>query len=120
VVASLAILTSAMNIHSLRALAVSSVTLLLVSSSLLIWLARAADDPFPEGPGKAVFVKVCSPCHALDIIAGLRHSKGEWQTLVYSMKAMGADATDKECDVITDYLAKNFPKNEDEKKNEKK
>lgn len=109
-----------MKTHSLRALAVSSITLLLVSSSLLIWLARADEDPFPEGPGKAVLVKVCSPCHALDIIVGLRHSKEEWQTLVYSMKAMGADATDKECDVITDYLAKNFPKNDAEKKNEKK
>jgi len=109
-----------MTTSTFRAIAASGITTLVVSSSLLIWLARADDGQFPDGPGKAIFVKVCTPCHALDIIAGLRHSKEEWKALVYNMKAMGADATDKECDVIIDYLAKHFPRNEDEKKNEKK
>jgi len=106
-----------MNIGRLCAAVVSGITALVVSYSLLIWPARAGDDPFPEGPGKATFVKVCSPCHELNVIAGLHQSKEDWKTLVYNMKAMGADATAKECDVIIDYLAKNFPKNEDEKKN---
>ena len=71
-----------------------------------------ATDPFPEGPGKAVFIKVCTQCHAIEPIATLRHNKDEWKDLVLDMKGMGADATDEECNVIIDYLAKNFGKEE--------
>lgn len=74
-----------------------------------------ADDPFPEGPGKAVFIKVCTQCHAIEPIATLRHSKDEWKDLVFDMKGMGAEATDEECNVIIDYLAKNFGKKEEQK-----
>ena len=77
--------------------------------------ARAADDPFPEGPGKAVFIKVCTQCHAAEPIATLHHTKDEWRDLVLDMKGMGAEATDEECNVIIDYLAKNFGKKDDQK-----
>jgi cytochrome c5 len=77
--------------------------------------ARAADDPFPEGPGKAVFIKVCTQCHAAEPIATLRHTKDEWKDLLLDMKGMGADATDDECNVIIDYLAQNFGKKEEQK-----
>src|SRR5882762_2877093 len=42
---------------------------LIVSFLLLIVPARPDNDQFPEGPGKATFIKVCSQCHALDPIA---------------------------------------------------
>jgi cytochrome c5 len=100
---------------AIRAAAISGFAALLVSSLLVIRPARADDDPFPEAPGKKTFVKVCSQCHALDPIATLRYSKEEWRALVYDMKGMGADATDEECDIIIDYLAKSFPR-KDEKK----
>jgi len=104
-----------MNTTTFRAVAASGIAALLVSSFLLISPARADEDPFPDGPGKATFVKVCSQCHALDPIASLRYNKEEWRALVYDMKGMGADATDEECDIIIDYLAKSFPR-KDEKK----
>jgi hypothetical protein len=73
--------------------------------------ARSADgDKFPDGPGKAEFMKVCTQCHAVDPIATLRYSIDDWKDLVYDMKGKGADATDEECNIIIDYLAKNFGK----------
>ncbi len=94
---------------ALPGLAVSVLALSLIAP------ARAAADPFPEGPGKAVFIKVCTQCHAAEPIAILRRSKDEWKDLVYNMKGMGAEATDEECNVIIDYLAKNFGKKEEQK-----
>jgi mono/diheme cytochrome c family protein len=89
---------------------------LILCSLLLIAPARPADDQFPEGPGKATFIKVCSQCHALDPIATLRYSKDQWKDLVDDMKGKGAEATGEECNVIVEYLFKNFGKKEEDKK----
>ena len=89
---------------------------LIVSFLLLIVPARPDNDQFPEGPGKATFVKVCSQCHALDPIATLRYSKDQWKDLVDDMKGKGAEATGEECNVIVEYLFKNFGKKEEDKK----
>ncbi|MEQ1885656.1 MAG: cytochrome c [Bryobacteraceae bacterium] len=81
-----------------------------VSPLLLFLPARSADgDRFPDGPGKAEFMKVCAQCHPVNPIASLRYSKENWKDLVFDMKGKGADATDEECNIIVDYLAKNFP-----------
>lgn len=93
----------------------TTVTCLLTVSLLGMLAARADSSKFPDGPGKATFLKVCSTCHDVDIVADLRHSHDEWKDLVYDMRNKGAEATDKECDVIIDYLYKNFPA-ENEKK----
>lgn len=69
-----------------------------------------ADDKFPDGPGKAVLLKVCTQCHTADPIAALHRSKDEWKDTVDAMKGYGADATDEELGVILDYLVKNFGK----------
>jgi cytochrome c5 len=70
---------------------------------------RAADQ-FPEGPGKSTFIKVCTQCHDVDKVTGLRYSREEWQSLVDEMKAMGGDATDDEWKAVVEYLATNFPR----------
>lgn len=88
---------------------------LLICFLLLIAPARPDDDQFPEGPGKATFIRVCSQCHAVDPIATLRYSKDEWKDLVNDMKGKGAEATDEECTAIVEYLFKNFGKKEEEK-----
>ena len=88
---------------------------LIVGFLLLIVSARPDDNQFPEGPGKATFIKVCSQCHALDPIATLRYSKDEWKDLVDDMKGKGAEATDEECSAIVEYLFKNFGKKEEKK-----
>jgi len=89
--------------------------ILLVSAALRVPSARAFDDKFPDGPGKETFLKVCTQCHEADPIASLHYSKDEWKDLVYDMRGKGADATDDECNIIVEYLSKNFGKKEESK-----
>jgi len=98
----------------------AAVAALIFCFFLLTSPAKSDNDQFPEGAGKATFVKVCSQCHALDPIATLRYSKPEWKDLVDDMKGKGAEATDEECTTIVEYLSKNFGKKDDDKKEEKK
>jgi quinoprotein glucose dehydrogenase len=63
----------------------------------------------PPGPGHDLTVKVCSGCHSADLAASQHLSPQDWNSLVQSMSARGADATDDELKQITDYLAKSFP-----------
>ncbi len=64
----------------------------------------------PPGPGHDLTVRVCSGCHSPDVAASQHLSAQEWNSLVQTMSARGAVATDEEFDEITDYLAKSFPR----------
>jgi quinoprotein glucose dehydrogenase len=64
----------------------------------------------PPGPGHDLTVRVCSGCHSPDLAASQHLSAQEWNSLVQSMSARGAEATDDEFNEITDYLAKSFPR----------
>jgi quinoprotein glucose dehydrogenase len=65
---------------------------------------------FPPGPGRNLTVRVCSGCHSPDVAASQHLSAQEWNSLVQSMAARGAVASDDEFDQITDYLARSFPR----------
>ena len=69
-----------------------------------------AQDKLPEGPGKAVVLKVCRGCHGPDVVATKQHTREEWEHTVVDMINAGATGTDDEFSDIVDYLAKNFPK----------
>ncbi len=64
----------------------------------------------PPGPGHDLTVRVCSGCHSPDVAANQHLSAQEWNSLVQSMAARGAVATDSEYDEITKYLARSFPR----------
>ena len=70
----------------------------------------STQSTLPPGPGHDLTVRVCSGCHSPDLAASQRLSAQEWNSLVQSMSARGAAATDDEFDEITDYLAKSFPR----------
>jgi quinoprotein glucose dehydrogenase len=72
--------------------------------------APATETHLPPGPGHDLTVRVCSGCHSPDLAATQRLSPQEWNSLVQSMAARGASASDDEFDTITDYLAKSFPR----------
>jgi competence protein ComEA len=74
-------------------------------------LAGAAD--LPEGPGRDLLVRACIGCHKAEEFAAYRHTKDEYQSIVYRMGDRGAQASAKELDQIAVYLAKNFAKVED-------
>jgi cytochrome c5 len=64
----------------------------------------------PEGEGKDVVLKVCTPCHGVSEFSAKRLTRAEWDEKVDNMAARGARASDEEFDVIVKYLAKNFAK----------
>ena len=71
--------------------------------------ARAEDlKAYPEGPGKDVFIKVCTRCHEAANSTKLRLTRRQWQGKVYAQADRGAEASGEELDQIVDYLARNF------------
>jgi competence protein ComEA len=89
------------------------VRLILVFSLVLLW-AVAAD--LPEGPGKDILLRACVGCHKAQEFVAYRHTKDEYQSIVYRMAERGARASTEELDTVVAYLAKNFPKVEDPSK----
>lgn len=76
-------------------------------------LAARAQAPapavLPPGPGLATLKRVCSGCHAPDIVAGQRLSSAAWHKVVEEMADNGAVATDAELTEISAYLSRAFP-----------
>ncbi len=71
----------------------------------------ASNSPqLPDGPGKATVQKICSGCHAAEIVLGRRDTREGWEQLVSSMADKGANGTDDEFNTVIDYLATHFPK----------
>ena len=68
----------------------------------------SAADPFPEAPGKADLVKVCSNCHSAETVIQTLRLRQEWSEVIDQMARFGADATDKEFDRILAYLSAHF------------
>jgi hypothetical protein len=80
-----------------------------ICGALLFVPARAENiKAFPEGPGKEVFVRVCTRCHEASNSTKLRLTKRQWQGKVYAQADRGAEASGEELDQIVDYLARNF------------
>ncbi len=53
--------------------------------------------------------KICSGCHAPEIVLGRHETEDGWTQIVSDMVNKGANGTDDEFNTIIDYLAKNFP-----------
>ena len=70
--------------------------------------AVALGGPLPTGPGHATVMKVCSGCHAPEVVAQQRLTSEGWHDIVEKMADHGALGTDAEFAEITDYLVRNF------------
>ena len=86
-----------------RTLAVSMVACL--GSALPLW---AQEPALPEGKGKAQFTRICTGCHGLEVLNGIRMSEGGWAGVVDDMISRGAQASNDEIALVTKYLAANF------------
>lgn len=64
----------------------------------------------PEGPGRETTLRVCSGCHAVELVMDKKMTRQEWFDTVQFMGDRGAAGTPAEFAEITDYLARNFPK----------
>ena len=61
----------------------------------------------PAGGEKALVEKTCgSGCHSIEVVTSQRMNQGDWNSIVQSMVARGAPASDAEVKVIVEYLAK--------------
>ena len=67
-------------------------------------------DGIPDGEGKDVVLKVCTPCHGVSEFSDRRLTPKEWDDKVDQMAARGARASDEEFDIIVKYLSKYFGK----------
>jgi competence protein ComEA len=74
--------------------------------------AAAGYAQLPEGPGRAETAKLCSQCHELSRSISLHQDRAGWDATVAKMVNLGAKASDVEIQVVTNYLAKNFPAEE--------
>jgi competence protein ComEA len=74
---------------------------------------QAAPQPthsdFPDGPGKATFLKVCSTCHSPTNVLANGQDRAGWESTITKMVGFGAQGTDEELTEVLDYLTKNFP-----------
>ena len=77
--------------------------------------AEAGASQLPDGPGKVTVQKICSGCHAPEIVLGRRDTKQGWEQVVSNMVDKGANGTDEEFNTIIDYLAAHFPLKSDSK-----
>lgn len=68
----------------------------------------AKDSTFPEGPGKAALLKVCSDCHGPESAVAQLKTRDEWTKTLDEMAANGAQGTDEEWNQILEYLDKNY------------
>lgn len=79
--------------------------------------ARAGAMPvapaaLPDGTGKEVTQRVCgATCHGPDIIMGKGRTRDQWTSVVNSMVARGAKASDAELVQIAEYLSSHFGPN---------
>ncbi len=63
-----------------------------------------------DAAAKKILEDVCTACHDLDLVAGQKLAKDEWQSIVSSMVAKGAALADKDAPVLVEYLAKTYGK----------
>ena len=84
----------------------------LILCTLALALSAAAQAQFPDGPGKAETVKMCSACHELERSAAMHQDRAAWKDEVDKMVALGAKGTDQEINSVIDYLARSFPAEE--------
>jgi quinoprotein glucose dehydrogenase len=70
-----------------------------------------APAELPKGGEKALVEKTCGTgCHSVEVVTSQRMSEKDWNAVVQSMVARGAQASDAEVKVIVDYLAKKLGK----------
>ncbi len=89
--------------------------------STLLWLvaagcsgelaqAQASKAQMPEGPGKAVTLRICGNCHGPGIFTKRRLDREGWADVVDDMIRRGAKGEDEDFVLVMDYLVQNFSK----------
>ena len=75
-----------------------------------VTLAPAQTLKLPDGPGKETTQKLCSSCHAAELVIGRQESREGWGAIIENMIERGAKGSEDEFFDVVDYLATNFSK----------
>ena len=77
--------------------------------ALALLLPAAAQAQFPNGPGKAEMLKLCSTCHEPERSASMHMDRDGWKNVVDKMSSLGMKGSEQEITATIDYLARTFP-----------
>ena len=72
--------------------------------------ARHAAAQLPEGPGSKETVKLCSQCHAAEVVMSVGQDRAGWAATLRKMGALGARGTDEEFRSAVDRYISDFEK----------
>lgn len=86
----------------------SSAAIGALAALLATSVAVSSQDRFPDGPGKADVMKVCSGCHDAEIILANLKTPGEWNETLQNMATQGAEATSEQWKLIEQYIDVHF------------
>ena len=86
----------------------SSAAIGALAALLATSVAVSSQDRFPDGPGKADVMKVCSGCHDAEIILANLKTPGEWNETLQNMATQGAEATPEQWKLIEQYIDVHF------------
>ena len=75
-----------------------------------VTLATAQTLKLPDGAGKETTQKLCSSCHAAELVIGRQESREGWGAITENMIERGAKGSEDEFFDVVDYLATNFSK----------
>jgi competence protein ComEA len=98
----------------LTLIGIMSVSIIVVAAS---FCSVAAENPpekqddaaLPDGPGKAIIKKSCSPCHTASVIIKKPgHTEDDWADILNKMVGRGAVLSDEDGDTLMQYLSTNF------------
>jgi competence protein ComEA len=81
-----------------------------VAASLLSCAAAFAQ--LPPGEGKTETEKLCSQCHPIEQAVSMRQDRAGWQTTLDKMVGIGLKGSEKEIQLVLEYLVKNYPAEE--------
>src|SRR6266850_2146555 len=82
---------------------------LMVAAFLCAVLPARSQTPLPEGPGKQTVETFCVQCHELSTVTRAGYSEQGWRNNLQMMINVGAALPKDQIDVLTQYLAMNFP-----------
>jgi competence protein ComEA len=74
--------------------------------------ARLAPAQLPDGPGRNETVRLCSQCHAAEVVMSAAQNRAGWAATLRKMSALGARGTDQDFRAVLEYLAAHFPAQE--------